>query len=146
MFLNRPLIVLLEFHGVPHDVFLSLQKHATDAVERARHSFTEASKLCLHHGLGSSFRLSSLFSNMVSQLGINDTSLRALGCNLINKVVDYGATQVLRDIKYRARIPIHGSWTLLGVSDEWSCLREGDVECVNIVQTVKLTQLSPFYL
>lgn len=134
MFLNRPLIALLEFHGVPHDVFLSLQKDATDAVERARHSFTEASKLCLHHGLGSSFRLSSLFNNIVSQLRLDDTSLRGLGCNLITKTVDYAATNVLRAIKYRARIPIHGSWTLLGVSDEWGCLREGG-ERFNLLQS-----------
>lgn len=125
MFLNRSLILLLEFLGVEPDVFMSLQKDATDAVERARHSFLEAAKLFSHHGFGSSFRIASLFNNLVTQLKLDEGDLQGLECQILTKSIEYAATHVLREIKFRARIPVHGSWTLLGVSDEWGCLREG---------------------
>jgi RNA-dependent RNA polymerase len=33
----------------------------------------------------------------------------------------------LREIKHRAHIPVPDSCTLLGVSDEWDCLQEGEI-------------------
>ncbi|PBK99199.1 hypothetical protein ARMGADRAFT_1025474 [Armillaria gallica] len=59
------------------------------------------------------------------------------GCSTISRdlitivkektVIAYGATHILREIKHRARIRIPGSYTLIGVSDEWDCLEEGEV-------------------
>lgn len=129
MFLNKPLILLLEYLGVEEHVFLSLQKSATDAVKRSRHSFTEAAKLFAQHGFGSSFRLPSLFNNFCHQLGMNDDDLDDLGCHALSQTVKYAAIHVLREIKFRGRIPVPGSWTLLGVSDEWDCLEEGLYFC-----------------
>jgi hypothetical protein len=37
------------------------------------------------------------------------------------------ATHALREIKYRAHILVPGSVTLLGVSDEYDCLAEGEI-------------------
>jgi len=46
---------------------------------------------------------------------------------LIENCLAYGSTHVLREIKYRAHIPVPDSVTLIGVSDEWGCLQEGEI-------------------
>jgi hypothetical protein len=129
MFLNRPLIMLLEHLGVKDETFIGLQNDAIHSVESTRTSFQEASKLFQQHGFGSSFRLPSLFNNIVKQLKVPDDSIspHTLQCDLITTSLAYAATHVLREIKFRARIAVPGSYTLIGVSDEWGCLREGEI-------------------
>ena len=46
---------------------------------------------------------------------------------LIEQSLAFAVTHVLREIKFRGRIPLPGSFTLIGVSDEWNCLREGEI-------------------
>ena len=129
MFLNRPLIMLLEHLGAKDKTFIELQNDAIYSVECTRSSFQEASKLFQQHGFGSSFRLASLFNNLVTQLKVPDGSVspRILQCDLITTSLAYAATHVLREIKFRGRIAVPGSFTLIGVSDEWGCLREGEI-------------------
>lgn len=109
--------------------FIKLQNDAIADVDRTRTSFKAASKLFQQHGLGASFRLSSLFNNLVKQLRLSDddVSSQRLGCELITTSVAYAATHVLREIKFRGRIAVPGSFTLIGVSDEWGCLEEGEI-------------------
>jgi hypothetical protein len=129
MFLNRPLIMLLEHLGVEDKMFIELQNDAIRSVESTRSSFQEASKLFQQHGFGASFRLASLFNNLVNQLKLPDDyiSPRILQCDLITTSLAYAATHVLRELKFRGRIAVPGSFTLIGVSDEWGCLREGEI-------------------
>lgn len=129
MFLNRPLIILLEHLGVEDTTFIELQNDAIHSVDCTRYSFQEASKLFQQHGFGASFRLASLFNNLVKQLKLPDDSIYAhvLQCDLITTSLAYAATHVLREIKFRGRIAVPGSFTLIGVSDEWGCLREGQI-------------------
>ncbi|KIY66410.1 RdRP-domain-containing protein [Cylindrobasidium torrendii FP15055 ss-10] len=129
MFLNRPLTMLLEHLGVQRDTFIGLQDDAIDNVDAIRTSFKAASKLFQQHGLGTSYRLPSLFNNLVRQLGMRDSDIIAdrLQCDLLATVISYAATHVLRELKFRGRIPVPGSWTLIGVSDEWDCLAEGEI-------------------
>jgi hypothetical protein len=121
--------MLLEHLGVEAKTFIGLQDDAICSVERSRSSFQEASKLFQQHGFGSSFRLASLFNNLFKQLKVPDDSIspRFLQCNMITTSLAYAATHVLREIKFRGRIAIPGSFTLIGVSDEWGCLREGEI-------------------
>jgi RNA-dependent RNA polymerase len=46
---------------------------------------------------------------------------------LIESSLQCVETYILRELKYRAHIAVPGSYTLLGVSDEWGCLREGEI-------------------
>ncbi|KAJ6627010.1 RNA dependent RNA polymerase-domain-containing protein [Mycena sp. CBHHK59/15] len=130
VYLNRPLIVLLEHHGTPAEVFFDLQNSAIDEVQRIKDSLQQASKIFSQHGLGGSFRLPSLFNNLFHQLHLeigpweDPTVFRH---QLIKTTLAYATTHVLREIKHRARILVPGSYTLIGVSDEWDCLEEGEI-------------------
>lgn len=131
MFLNRPLISLLEFLGVDTQRIIELQDDDICKAQSVRLSCTDASKVMQQHGMGASFHLPSLFSNLSSilQLEIGDTEDDpSLWTNkLIESSLCCAETHILRELKYRAHIAVPGSYTLLGVSDEWGCLKEGEI-------------------
>ncbi|KAK7064732.1 RdRP-domain-containing protein [Favolaschia claudopus] len=115
---SRPILAYL------NHAFRTLQQRAIDEGQSIRRSFTQASKLFSQHGLGASFRLPSLFTNLRSSLKFDVDALPHL---LIKTALAFATTHILREIKHRAHILIPGSYTLIGVSDEWDCLEEGEV-------------------
>ncbi|KAK0497224.1 RdRP-domain-containing protein [Armillaria luteobubalina] len=130
-YLNRPLIALLEHHKVPKRSFKVLQDHAINEARHIRQSLDAAATTFTHHGLGGSFHLESLFRNMsrilrveLSEQSDSDTCVRF---DLLTTAITYASTYILRVIKHHARIRVPGSYTLLGVSDEWDCLQEGEI-------------------
>ncbi|KAJ7226071.1 RdRP-domain-containing protein [Mycena pura] len=130
-YLNRPLIALLEHHGTPKEAFVTLQEAAIDEVHRMKDSLLQASKVFSQHGLGASFRLPSLFNHLYYQLNLE---IRGAWSNpdgfqhrLIKTAVAFATMHILREIKHRAHILIPGSYTLIGVADEWGCLEEGEI-------------------
>ena len=129
MFLNRPLIVLLEYLGSSSDHIIELQDRSIREAQSIRDSFSTASKVLRQHGLGSSFHLPSLFNNMSSILNLRmyDATEGSLYNDLIANALHCAETHILRELKYRAHIAVPGSFTLLGVSDEWDCLAEGEI-------------------
>ncbi|KAK0488742.1 RdRP-domain-containing protein [Armillaria novae-zelandiae] len=130
-YLNRPMIALLEHHDVPHKSFKDLQEQAIAEVRHIKKSLDAAATTFTHHGLGASFHLESLFRNMARTLQVELSedfdSESGVHYGLLKTVIAYGATHILREIKHRARIRVPGSYTLIGVSDEWDCLEEGQV-------------------
>ncbi|KAK0434561.1 RdRP-domain-containing protein [Armillaria borealis] len=130
-YLNRPMIALLEHHEVPHKSFKDLQDRAINEVRQIKKSLDAAATTFTHHGLGASFHLESLFRNMArslqAELSEDLDSESGVHYGLLKTVIAYGATHILREIKHRARIRVPGSYTLIGVSDEWDCLDEGQV-------------------
>jgi RNA-dependent RNA polymerase len=129
--LNRPLIMLLETLGLEKDIFLELQRAAVKMTEGAIKSLDTASSLLDAHDLGTSFGLRYVFKNMAgmgADLGTQDDLWPFL-----EHVLKFCANHVLRDLKYRARIPIPESWTLVGVADEYDLLQEGQIygECLS---------------
>ncbi|KAH7916477.1 RdRP-domain-containing protein [Hygrophoropsis aurantiaca] len=131
MFLNRPLIVLLEYLGSSIERIISLQDDAIHEAQAIHSSFLNASKMFQQHGLGSSFHLPSLFNNLETilhlQVGNHRLDSGGLQDALIKRSLSCASTHVLRELKYRAHIAVPGSYTLLGVSDEWGCLQEGEI-------------------
>ncbi|KAG1856675.1 RdRP-domain-containing protein [Suillus subalutaceus] len=131
VFLNRPLISLMEFLGVETQRIIELQDDDIYKAQSVRSSCTNASKVIQQHGLGASFHLPSLFTNLSSilQLEIGDTEddPSLWTSKLIESSLQCVETYILRELKYRAHIAVPGSYTLLGVSDEWGCLREGEI-------------------
>ena len=128
VFLNRPLIMLLEHLGVEPKVIKDLQSAGILEVEAMRNSLSQATKFFLQYNLGASYHLPSLFKNISKylQLDISDGP-DSLHHHLMERALYCAATHALREIKYRAHILVPGSYTLLGVSDEYDCLAKGEI-------------------
>ena len=129
MFLNRPLIMLLEHLGVVPDVIIDLQSTSIREVQAMQTSLSQATKVFLQHNLGASYHLPSLFNNIFKYLGLDiyDHPNSRLHHHLVEEALYCAATHALREIKYRAHIVVPGSVTLIGVSDEYNCLAEGEI-------------------
>ena len=128
VYLNRPLIMLLEHLGVVPDVITNLQSSSIREVQSIQTSLIQATKVFLQHNLGTSYHLPSLFNNISKYLGLDISDHpNSLHHHLMEKVLYCAATHALREIKYRAHILVPGSVTLLGVSDEYDCLAEGEI-------------------
>ncbi|KAG6331650.1 hypothetical protein ID866_7441 [Astraeus odoratus] len=94
--LNRPLIMVLEDRGAPKEAFLELQEEEVSKTRRAHDSVE------LFAGL-------ELKPNLLQ---------RPLDTPFLAQLRSCAINHVLRDIKYRARIPIPDSYMLVGVADE----------------------------
>lgn len=129
MYLNRPLIMLLEGLGVNAGVFLRLQRDAVANTKAAVEEIGSAAGMLEGCGLGSSFRLPSVF-----------LSLKKLGCNFkgvdpdnliadefTSRLLTFAVNHALRELKHHARIPVPRSWTLVGIADVHSFLKEGQI-------------------
>ncbi|KAI3600948.1 hypothetical protein WG66_014877 [Moniliophthora roreri] len=137
LYLNRPLIMLLEGLGVPHTSFLKFQDMAVVDAERSIESFSRACSFLEGHGLGASFRIPSVLTNL-PKLGVfglyEDT--------FYQKFMEYGKNHVLRLLKHRARIPVPGAWNLVGIADIHRYLRPGCIfACIKPID-----QSRPIYL
>lgn len=127
VYLNRAMIALLEHHEVDVDYIFELQQTAIEEVQSIKDSLSFASALFNQHGLGASFKLPSLFSNIYNILNLDIHHDHGLNHQLIITCLHYAIVHLLRDIKHRAHILVPGSYTLIGVSDEWDCLEEGEI-------------------
>ncbi|KAK7031202.1 hypothetical protein VNI00_013618 [Paramarasmius palmivorus] len=136
-FLNRPLIMLLEGLGVPYDAFKKFQDIAVADAEQSITSFERASFFLQGHGLGTSFRISSVLTNL-PKLGVHALQEDAF----YQKFMEYGKNHVLRLLKHRARIPVPGAWNLVGIADIFQYLLPGHIfACVKPID-----QSRPIYL
>lgn len=121
-FLNRPLIMLLEGLGVPYEVFQGYQDLAVRETEQSTESLALAAKMFESHGLGTSFRLTSVLRGL-EKLGVfnlpNDS--------FYQRVLEYAVNHILRVLKNHARIPVPHAWTLVGVADVHKFLQPGEI-------------------
>ncbi|KAA1087671.1 hypothetical protein PGT21_035256 [Puccinia graminis f. sp. tritici] len=113
-YLNRPLIKLLEDLGIPSEVFLRLQDKIIRKVENSRSSPKLAGNLMQQYSMGSGSGMPSMLHKL-SELLVDD---RAVESDFIEECYDLMTVQCLRDLKYRGRIPLDKSYTLVGVADE----------------------------
>ncbi|KAI0093951.1 RdRP-domain-containing protein [Irpex rosettiformis] len=122
-YLNRPLVMMLEdlkiFGG--YNILKKLQSAVIDQTTRAMRSLQDAASLFEGHGLGTSFKLASVFLSL-HKLGIDVQSHQ-----LFRQLTEFAVHHVLRELKYRARIPVPDGWTLPGIADIHGYLREGQV-------------------
>lgn len=121
-YLNRPLIMILDYLGVPYRVFRELQGAAVEAAQEAVESLDRSARLLETYGLGASFRLTSVM-----------LSLHKLGVGALEhdefwrRMMDFAVNHVLRELKHHARIPVPNAWNLVGVADVHGWLEEGEV-------------------
>jgi RNA-dependent RNA polymerase len=127
-FLSRQLIKILEDLEVPIQVFLDLQKNCVDETLEAAKNLISTSYLLETYSLGNSFGLQSLFQNLVQVLNLKMEDVCGLdGIKGFNRIVEYSIYEILRDLKHRSRIPVKGSYNLVGIADEWNHLKECEI-------------------
>ncbi|KAJ6627235.1 RdRP-domain-containing protein [Mycena sp. CBHHK59/15] len=121
-FLNRPLVMLLENLGVKYEVFKEYQDKAVQEVQESTRSLATFASMLESHGLGTSYRLTSVL------LGLDKLYIDTLSNNnFYQKMLDYAVHHVLRLLKTKAKIPIPGAVTVVGVADVHQYLREGEI-------------------
>lgn len=122
-FLNRPIIALLESLGVPAEAFLDLQAAAVGHVRRATQDSEAAARLLDELHLGKSMRLSTTLSTLRKTFAIDAFASISFMKDLLRTAVIHA----LRQMKYRARIRLPFSHTLMGVMDESGHLNENEI-------------------
>ena len=121
-FLNRPLVMLLEGLGVPYKAFKDHQDIAIKATRKATKSLKSAAAMMENHGLGSVYKVPFILKKL-EKLEIVDLS----GNDFYVRMRELAVNHVLRDLKFRARIPIPGAWTLVGVADTHRYLKPNQI-------------------
>ncbi|EKM55297.1 uncharacterized protein PHACADRAFT_173398 [Phanerochaete carnosa HHB-10118-sp] len=120
-YLNRPLIMVLEDRGVIKQAFLELQEAAVAAIHMSSDSVMQCRQLFREHSLGGSYRLSYVWQ-LLNAVGLgmeHEENIRVvLQDPFFERLVQFAKNDVLRSIKHNARIPVLGSYLLVGVADE----------------------------
>ncbi|KAG8971334.1 hypothetical protein FRC05_011326 [Tulasnella sp. 425] len=130
VYLNRFMIMILETLGVPARVFIELQDEAVREVEEATQTLAKCSEFLDAHGIGTSYRLSSAMLNLHKlKVGLQSETVASLNLNdeFLDRAIEFAANHVLRVMKHKARIPVKGSYTLVGVVDVHGWLQPNEV-------------------
>jgi hypothetical protein len=127
MYLNRSLIMLLETLGVPLEPIMDLQRDAVQRTNEAARSLETAARLLEQNGLGTAFRMTSIFLNLHKLHADLQTQRDSEFISFLKRVLNFAVNHVLRDLKYKARIPVPGAWTLVGVADEYDYLEADEI-------------------
>ncbi|KAG6877028.1 hypothetical protein C0993_010961 [Termitomyces sp. T159_Od127] len=163
-YLNRPLVLTLENLGVEPSVFVELQQKAVSDILDGNEFSEPLHRMMEDRHLGHAFRLSSLIKQtmqLVRRSEPHEPQLadRLLASSIVEKVAHVMKSTFLQDIKYGARVPIPGSFLLVGVPDEGPVYRKhgqtnvfalnpGQIyACVQYPEEVEATVLSgPFLI
>ncbi|KAM0749810.1 RdRP-domain-containing protein [Meredithblackwellia eburnea MCA 4105] len=118
-FLNRPLIQVLENLGVQASVFMDLQSDAVSEIEGSLEDSCSAASLVERMGFTTSLHR---ILRRLDSLGVDP-----LGDLFLQTCIEIAVTLALRDIKHKARVPLPGCYTLVGIADEDGILEEGEI-------------------
>ncbi|KAJ3544083.1 hypothetical protein NMY22_g2912 [Coprinellus aureogranulatus] len=125
-YLNRPLVMLLEDLGTRKDAFLKLQDMAVADARTIDGGIDELWQFIAGHGLGNPFRLKYILQRF-RDLGLDirpSSKSRSIDTPFLRLLRSVAITDVLRDIKHSARIPIPESYLLVGIADEGVAYRK----------------------
>ncbi|KZV93846.1 RdRP-domain-containing protein, partial [Exidia glandulosa HHB12029] len=130
MYLNRPLIMTLETLGVRCKAFMRLQEHVLRDSHAAATSIRDF--IPILGKLGTQYSLRYVLEQLTDlQCGFRDDCSENDGIVLddifFTEMVQSVLWEILRSIKYNARIAVPESWTLLGLADNDNILQEGQV-------------------
>lgn len=116
-------MILDTAHKVPVPSFLELQRQAVQETQEAMRTLDRAARMLDAHGLGTAYKIPSILTRM-QKVGLDIEHCKHLGMRTVLKDAE---TDILRDLKYRARIPVPESWKLVGIADEFDYLKEGEI-------------------
>ncbi|KAI9741386.1 MAG: hypothetical protein M1834_003103 [Cirrosporium novae-zelandiae] len=122
-FLNRQLIKILEDLGVAEKSFLRLQKEEVDRLKVITKYTAYASSFLESTHVGIAARMPWLL------LALERMGLDYLCDPFLRQVVQLTVIVRLRELKYKARIPLGNAVTMYGIMDETGFLKEGQIYC-----------------
>ncbi|KAG8901072.1 hypothetical protein FRC00_009256 [Tulasnella sp. 408] len=129
---NRPLIMILDTLGVKHSTFIKLQEEAMETAQAALDHPDSFATLMEMYELGKAFELPNLLRRLsrynLQDLHNRDPFFRKLSC--------FSLYHAKRELKFHARIPVPGSWEVVGVADEHNQLGDGEIFGSSGFQTV----------
>jgi hypothetical protein len=123
LYLNRPLIKVLEDLGVPYESFLRLQNDMVEELEEMMSSDAKAAAILSRENIAGSSGMADLIHSL-NWLGLSGQDDRFL-----RNIVEFGALHILKDVKYRGRIRVNNGLKLYGCMDETGWLKEGQIYC-----------------
>ncbi|KAI9801541.1 MAG: hypothetical protein M1825_003220 [Sarcosagium campestre] len=121
LFLNRQVIKILEDLGVPSESFLELQNAAVDQLRSTTLTCDSAADFLKQNQIGKATHLPWLMRKL-DRMGLPfpaDTFLE--------DALETAVLIQLRQLKYKARIPVKNGFTLYGIMDETGYLKEGEI-------------------
>ena len=110
----------LEDRGVDKDIFINLQEKAKASIYLSSHSLENFSHLLTKHNLAGKFHLAFILEQL-SKLGLDfkdKNEKKAIGSAFFERLLRFSMNHSLREVKFKARIPVPNSYQLVGVADE----------------------------
>lgn len=110
----------LEDRGVKKEAFIDLMEVAKAKIYTSSDSLTKFTEQLSDHSMGGQYRLSFIFEQL-DRLGLDlKSSLNktAIGRPFFESLLRYSMNHSLREVKFKARIPVPKSYQLVGVADE----------------------------
>ncbi|KAL9105886.1 MAG: hypothetical protein Q9227_008997 [Pyrenula ochraceoflavens] len=124
LYLNQPLIKILEDMGVGDEFFFHHQNKAVTRLRSATQDSVKASKFLKAKSVVTPIHISWFFKH-IHELGLSFRQDKFL-CD----VLEVAILAELRALKYKARIPVEEGYTLFGIMDETGTLKEGQIFCI----------------
>ena len=110
----------LEDRGVDKEAFIALQERAKASIHLSSDSLEHFSLLLTKYNLGGKFHLAFVLEQL-SKLGLDfkdGADKKAIKDAFFEGLLRLTVNHSLREIKFKARIPIPDSYQLVGVADE----------------------------
>jgi hypothetical protein len=121
MFCNRQLIKILEDMGTDPDAIIALQEKAIQSLQYITTNPINAARFLETSMIGLAARVPRLIRSLHS------IKLDFMEDSFLRDCVELAALVKLRDLKYRARIPVEQGATLYGTVDETGFLKEREI-------------------
>ena len=124
----RPAVMALEDRGVDKKTFIALQEKAKASIYQSSDSLEDFSGQLTKHNLGGKFHLAFILEQL-SKLGLDfkdGTDKKAIEGAFFERLLRFSLDHSLREVKFKARIPVPDSYQLVGVADEGQAyIKEG---------------------
>ncbi|KAI9449719.1 RdRP-domain-containing protein [Lactarius psammicola] len=119
-YLNRPVVMALEDRGVKKEAFIDLLEHAKAKIYLSTDSLEVFTEQLRDYNMGNQYHLAFILEQL-NKLGLdfmNGINKTAIGEPFFESLLRYSMNYTLREVKYKARIPVPKSYQLVGVADE----------------------------
>ncbi|KAF8259784.1 RNA dependent RNA polymerase-domain-containing protein [Lactarius quietus] len=118
--LNRPAVMALEDRGVKKEAFIDLLEVAKAKIYMSSDSLENYTEQLKIHRMGSEYHLCFILEQL-NNLGLdfrNSINKMAIERPFFESLLRYSMNHSLREVKFKARIPVPESYQLVGVADE----------------------------
>jgi RNA-dependent RNA polymerase len=120
----------LEDRGSDKETLLALQEKAKAEIYHSGDSLDVFAQQLTKHNLGGKFHLAFILEQL-SMLGLDfkdGTGKKAIEGAFFGRLLRFSMDHSLREVKFKARIPVPDSYQLVGVADEGQAYIEEDID------------------